>query len=562
MIRSWHVALGGLALFIALRLALPALGTMPRALTAEEADALLGARLLTERLAPSEHAPDAPLGERLRSGFSTTPENPRLQRLPPERTAQRAAVEAPLPRWLGALGIGVLPTSADATNLERASTASALAVALALACLFWALRRERLLVPIVAIGALIGTPGLIDAALSAGHGASAILVSTLFALALERVARRRGGFLAQLALGLLVGLALAIHPSALVLWPVILVAWALHARPSGGDTMPPPPRGTLTLPAAPLLLFAVPLIALVVLVALWPALWNETGKRLGAWLLDFGSTQSPPHEVLGQVFDQAAGKSAQAFTAVLQWVAWTPLPILGLWLVGFAAAVRRGRAGAWTPILTLVAWLVVGALDGGLFSARNSLLALLWVPTAIAAAHGAGALSAYIERQLPRLTSSSLARRLAALSPNARAALLVTLLLIAPLMQAARGTTFGMARQTGAELRAPLPLALIHAAAASRPWPIIAAAPRSEDLAPALEAAREGMSLDLHVGTLAEADLVIASTATGASPPPALEARLAAAREVFRDARPGLVVALWNLAGPAPLDKRPALPHN
>ncbi len=576
-----------LALFGFLRLLLPALGTLPRTLTAEEADTLLGAQLLCERVAVPAGPDRPPFKDRLKAGFETTASNPRLASLASDRTAQRAAVEAPLPRWLGALGIGVLPTSAGATNLERAATASALAVALALTLLVWGhgqpfgpsaggLRRHGLLVGCVAAAALLATPGVVDAALSAGHGASAVLVSVLFLTTLERVLSRRAGVLGMLALGGLVGLALGIHPMALVLYLVVLSAWAIRVAPA------PEARavahGGLRLPSVPLLLLLLPVVALVVLVVLWPALWNETGKRLGAWLLDAGSAQSPPHEVLGVVYDQASGRSAQAFTALLQWVAWTPSPLLALWLVGLARAIRLGREGAWAPIVTLLMWLAVGALDGGLFGGRNSLLALMWVPTAITAAHGAAAALNLLEARLAQVGARPAARPLAwlaGLPVRLRTALVLTALLIAPVLQSARGTTFGMARQTGAELRAPLPLALINDLARAHPWAVLAAGPRSAELAPGLEAVREGLSLDLRTGTLAEADVLLLTTSSAApvdpraavsavGPVPSAEVlgRLGGARELARDPRPGLIVSLWELTAPGPLDKRPALPHN
>jgi len=579
-LRPWHVLILAVALFGILRVLLPALGTLPRMLTAEEADTLLGAQLLCQSVAvppgasveasPSLPAASAeaspPLEERLKAGFETTATQPRLAGLGPDKTAQRAAIEAPVPRWLGALGIGVLPTPDSATNLERASSASALAVAVALALLVWGLRRHGLLVAGMAVALLLATPGVVDAALSAGHGASAVLVSVLFLVTLDRVLEQRAGFLGQLALGAVMGLALGIHPMALILYVVVLVAWAVR---QAAPLEPPPAAaaatpGVLRLPSVPFLLLLLPVIALVVLVALWPALWSETGKRLGAWLLDAGSTKSPPHEVLGLVYDQASGRTAQAFTALLQWVAWTPLPVLGLWLVGLARALRLGRDGAWAPIVLLGAWLVVGALDGGLFGGRNSLLGLMWVPTAITAAQGVAATIAFLEARLARARSGPAARPLApvawlaGLSPVVRTGLVVALLLLAPVLQSVRGTTFGMARASGAELRAPLPLGLLKHLAATRPWSVLALEPQPEQRVPGLDAALDGLSLELRAGSRNDADLLLLTSSSSApgDPGPTF------AHEVARDPRPGLIVSLWERTAPGPLDKRPALPHN
>lgn len=549
----WLIALAGVIVFALLRL----WGGAPRWVTADEADAFLGAKLLVERLAPAGDDP-TPWRQRLKAGFETTASHPRLAQLPPDKTAPRAALEAPVPRWLGAAGLGLAPTADDTDNLVRASVASSLAVALALMLVLATLRSRGALAMLVAGGALLAMPGVTDSALSGGHGAAALLVSALFAATLGRVLAG-GGLLAQLGLGLVMGLALGVHPLAWALYLVVLIAWAIRppaaAAPSS-EASPAVHSGTLPLPGAPVILFALPVIALVVLIAIWPALWADTGKRLGAWLFDFGSTPSPRHEVLDVVFDQATGRSAQAFTAVLQWVAWTPLPVLALWLVGVAHALGRGRDGAWAPILMTLVWLAAGALDGGLFGARNSLLAMTWVPTAITAGHGAVAALSAIERRLATRPG-----RLARWSPATRALAFALLVLVVPALQAWRGTTLGLARQTGAELRVPIPVAPLVAVGEERPWSVVHAWPAPAISEPGLDVLREGLSIDLRTGPLAKADLLLLATATGSAVPPEVEPRLANAVERARDPRPGLVMSLFELPGPAPLDKRPALPH-
>lgn len=543
--RAWHAGLLGVALFVVLRFALPAIGPLPRTLTAAEADAFLGAKLLVERL-HDPAPPDARVKARLRAGFETSATHPRLGELPPDKAFARAVLEAPVPRWLGALGLGVLPAADGADNLVRIATASALALALALALLAFGSRGRGAVFVVGLIGMLVGTPGVVDAAASAGHGAASVLAMTLFVLALERLLRT-GGVAIHLGLGTALGLLLGLHPGTLALVAAIFVAWAIRHRaeaPAADDAGPPAATvhwaGTLPLPKVPALLLLVPLVALIVLVALWPALWSETGKRLGTWLLDFGSTRAPPHEVLGLAFDQATGRSAQAFTAVVQWAAFTPLPILGLWLVGFAHTVRAGRAGPWVPVLVLVTLVTVGALDGGLFGARKSLLPLLWVPTAITAAHGLVAAIGWVEERLARRPLGALPA-----SPRARAAIFLCAALVVPLMQSAKGTTLGVARQTGAELLVPVPLALVAQAARERPFALVAALPRPEQVAPALEVAREGLGLDLRVGAPEEADFVLLTTASGATAPAEVMARLEGAHEVARDPRPGVIVTLW-----------------
>jgi hypothetical protein len=529
----WQLALVAVALFALLRVGAPLLGTMPRVITAEEADALLGAKHLSEQLASGEGSFKA----RLKAGFETTETQPRLTQLAPDRGPQRAAIEAPVPRWLGAIGIALAPASDTTTNLGRTGTAAALAITLALVLLAWHWRQRPLLAG-VAIAIVLATPGVIDAAASAGHGASAILVMALTFVLLER-ALQTGSLLAIGGLGIAMGLTLGVHPMGLVMWVVALVAWAIRQRATTiGDTT------GLRLPTVPLAMLLLPIVALVVLIAIWPALWNETGKRLGAWLLDYGSAQSAPHQVLGMGFEQASGRAAQAFTALLQWVAWTPVPVMALWVVGVATALREGRDGLWSPIVMVMAWLVVGALDGGLFGGRNSLLALLWVPTAVTAAQGVITTLAFVERRFGER-----------MSPTARTALVLIVLLIAPVLQSARGTSLGLARSSGAELRTPIPTGIMAELASAHPMAVVDLGPRYIEWRPAFETLREGLMLDLREGNRREANVELVAT------PGEPTAPIPDAREVARDARPGLIVSLWQLDGPGRLDKPAALPH-
>jgi hypothetical protein len=565
-----------LALFATLRLALPALGTFPRTLTAEESDTFLGGHRLVDLLTTRPDDPRLPrpgLSTRLKVGFETTATNPRLRGLE-DKPPRRAALEAPVPRYLAALGLGLLPASPNTTNLERVQTASALAMTVAVLVLLYGFRHRSRLFRIVLALAILTMPGALDAALSGGYGASATLVMALFLVTLERLVTTGRG---SLTLAVLLGLALGIHPFAVALTAPIFIAWALRPGPASPTASSPAPSpGLLSLPSAPVLLYLVPVIALIVLVLLWPALWNETGKRLGAWLLDLGSTRSVPQAVLDLPFDQTASRAPQAFTALLQWLGWTPLPVLGLWLVGFAGAVREGRRALWSPILIVATLLFAGALDGGLFGARLSLLPLLWVPTALTAADGAARAALAIER---RLAAGARPRWLATQGPTVRAALFGTVLLVAPVLQAARGTTLGLARQTGSEARIPVPLALLREAIAvdgrAPLHAVIHGLPSAEDVTPALEVARAEGDLDLWPGSFEEASLLLVTSPTGSPLSEDLSRRLAGAVELARDARPGVVVSLWRKPPPAPrppptrtkahapgpLDKRSALPH-
>lgn len=510
-LRAWHLAVLVPVLALCFRLGLPT----PRALTADEVDTLRGGHRLVDLMTTPAHDPrlqSSSIKGRLVAGFAPAADNPRAP-LVGDSPTRRAVLEAPLPRWLAALGIGVLPVTDAMTNLERAASASALATSLALAILLWTFRRRG---PAFLVGltlAYVTLPPIWEAAASAGYAASALLAGALFVAALERLlATGRGA----LTVGLAAGLALAVHPLAISLAVAVFVAWALVHR---GERDRRAGDGTLALPAAPLTLFLVPLVALVALVAVWPSLWVGTGKRLGAWLIDFGTLPHATHTVLGVTYDQTH-RAAQAFTAVYQWAVWTPLPILGLWAVGLVGAIRRGRTRALVPVVVLGSLLIAASLDSSLFGARLSLLPLVLVPTVITAASGFEALVA--RGDLVRTRQLALAAAVFAI----------------PAVQVVRGSTFGLARQSGAELRRAMPVALLEESASREPHAKIAAMPDPEAWAPALEAAREDLELELEPTPPDEAGWLIVAHA------PQGEASAARGDEVARDARTGIRMSL------------------
>ena len=114
---------------------------------------------------------------------------------------------------------------------------------------------------------VVAMPGAWDAAAGAGAASLAALVSALFIAATERLASGRGGGWWP---GLVLGLALAMHPGA-ALWVVPVFVAVVVARPAPATEAR---RGEGRLPTVPLTLMAAPLIALVVLVVLWPSLWQ------------------------------------------------------------------------------------------------------------------------------------------------------------------------------------------------------------------------------------------------------------------------------------------------
>lgn len=440
----------GLLLWLVAALALLALGGVRDAvLSADEVDALEAGVVLAARLTA-----DGPVGARLSEGFATPPGDPRAAALPGDQPWRRAAVNPPLPRWAVAGAVMAAP-SASATNLERARSGAALWVALALALVAavagWYGGAGAFSWPLAAsaAGVLLLLPGVLEAASAAGSAAVGLAAMALLMLATERCLRGA----AALPIGVAWGLALGCHPGAVFLLIPVFTAYII-ARPA---VAPPSARaGEGALPAAPLGLLAAPVVGLATLVALWPTLWTETGKRLGSWLMDTWWTFNPSYAVAGHLFDQTHDRAAMAWTALVQWVAWTPLPVLALFVVGLAVTLRRGRAGAWTSVLLWLTVILVGAGDGGLFGARLTLLPFLWAPTAVIAGLGLLAVTraawAHVAGSLPRTLALG----------GAVAALLAALAVALPGM-ALRGGV-------GGELRWPLPLALLRDVAEAAPY--------------------------------------------------------------------------------------------
>lgn len=523
--------------------------SLPRVLTADEVDTMRGGRQLVDLMTAPEHDPRLAWGDslrgRLRAAFVPAPDNPRVAALP-ESAPRRAVVEAPVPRWLAALGVGVLPVPSDATNLGRARVAASLALALALAVMTWSIRRRgpsQLAEAGFLVAAAFALPGFLDAGAAAGHAAAGFLTMALFLAATQRLLTTgRGSLLCGVALGLCLG----VHPLHLALVAVVFIAWAIRRRP---EVEAPGRLGTepgrVRLPSAPLGLFVIPIVALAVLILIWPSLWVDTGKRLGAWIADFGSLRSPPSEVAGLAWDQAAFRTSQAWTALFQWMVSTPMPILILWGLGLARAIRRGRDGAWLPIVTLVTLLLTAGLDGGLFGARLSLMEALWAPTLLTAADGFGALVGWVRVRLgtARGTAMALATRhpsLVSMTPWA----LGLVFLAVPIIGAARGTPPAFIGHAGLEARFGLPMALIVHAEELAPGASVHVRPMPGWYRPALDVLRHDLESSLDWGD-ESAELLIAL----GEPAPDLAPRLG--EELGRLDGAGPTATLWRLT-PAP----------
>lgn len=520
--------------------------SVPRVLTADEVDTMRGGRQLVDLLTAPDHDPRLAWGDslrgRLRAGFGPVPDNPRVAALP-ESAPRRAVVEAPVPRWLAALGVGVLPVPADATNLGRARVAASLALALGLALLTWSLRKRgagRIGASGFLVAAAFALPGFLDAGAAAGHAASSFLTIVLFLAATQRLLETgRGSLLCGVALGLCLG----VHPLHLALVAVVFIAWAIRRRPTldapGASSPLGPEPGRVRLPSAPLGLFVIPIVAIVVLIAIWPSLWVDTGKRLGAWIADFGSLRSPPSEVAGLAFDQAAFRASQAWTALFQWVVSIPVPLLILWAFGLARAIRRGRDGDWLPIVTLVTLLLSAGLDGGLFGARLSLLEALWAPTLLTAAGGFGALVAWVRARLA-------ATRLATRHPSLVSStpwVLGLVVLAAPIIGAARGTPPSFSGYAGLEARFGLPMALLLHAETVAPGATVHVRPMPNWYRPAFDVLRQDLESSLDWGD-ASAELLLAL----GEPAPDLAPRLGEALGRLRGTGPE--ATLWRLGSP------------
>ncbi|PKN58909.1 MAG: hypothetical protein CVU56_02890 [Deltaproteobacteria bacterium HGW-Deltaproteobacteria-14] len=478
--KSWQAASLVLVAWAALRL-----GASDPLLTAADADALNGGMDLATALT----ADDGSLAERLRVGFATHEGNPRVALLPPDQKWRHAVVEPPVARWAVALGIMLTPGSDDTPNLDRAATGAALLVALALALLAAALWRRDRMAALVAPAVLLSLPGVLDAAHGPGGGAAALLAMTLLVLAVDRlappaanpgpVAEPAGAWPAAVAWALTLGL----HPGAAFLVIPIFVAYAIARRALAGA---PAGGGELRLPRAPLSLFLLPILGLVVFVALWPALWEETGKRTGSWLMDTWWLFNPRYDVAGVAFDQARDRAAMGWTGLATWAAWTPVSVLVAWVFGVARVVRQGRGARWFPLLAWVTLMLVGAADGGLFGGRLSLLPLLWVPTALVAAGGVAEL-ADVARRRPGPRATGRARMIA-----------TAVVLAVPLASGLTGWPPSPLGGVGGELLRPVPLAWLREVAVQDPRARVGFTPEPEQWRPAVEVAIDAAELPLR----------------------------------------------------------------
>ncbi|MGM0576762.1 MAG: hypothetical protein ACQEXJ_13615 [Myxococcota bacterium] len=473
--RPWH----GL-LLAALVAGVLAVAPVPRVVQAAEVDALAaGARLATSLT----RSGDAGLRPRLEEGFWAGDEHPHRAALRGEKAWRVDVAVPPVPRWVSAAAIMVGPERAR--DLGRARWAAALTLALAGVLLGSVLARwagasgtaASVGWGVLGVALVIVLPGALDAGTTAGAAATGALASALLLVTLDRLVRLRKG---ALAVGLAWGLALGVHPGALFLLVPVFAAVAVAWRP---EEAPPRDPGLARLPTVPVLLLAAPVVGVLLLVAAWPTLWEETGERLAAWLTNAWWLVAPRQDVAGQVFDQPGGRAPQAWTALVQWAAWTPIPVLLAWAAGLVETVRRGRDGAWSPILLLATLLVVGGMDGGLFGARLTLWPWLWAPTALTAGIGVAAMARALTGRAtlrPRLAAGALGGAIVA------AAVIGGTLLGGP------------PTGVGATARVPIPLAELREMARVTPGAPIHVASGTPGYGHGIEVLRRHAGLDLR----------------------------------------------------------------
>ncbi|MDP6942512.1 MAG: hypothetical protein QF464_00050 [Myxococcota bacterium] len=344
--------------------------TSDRPMAGGEIDALAGGGALVDALFEEKRPPE----ERLQAGFLVDRDHPRARDFARQRPWRRHLADPPLARWAAGLAILVAPSSVS--DRTAAHWMACLLLALAALVASWLGGPRDLLIG----GATLASAAALDAAGGASAAAVAALSMAGLLWALQRLVQRRRG---ALVVGVIWGMLLAYHPGALFLVVPIFATVAIAWQGSSGSR-----PGALSLPAIPPALLVTPVIAVLVLIAIWPTLWTETGRGLAIWMTDAWWAVSPDQTVGGQFYHQAGSRAPQAFTATLQWLVWTPWPVLLAWVAGLVVTVRQGRAGLWSPVLVLVTVLLVGGADGGLFGARRSLLAWLWVPTAVTASLG------------------------------------------------------------------------------------------------------------------------------------------------------------------------------
>lgn|GEM_PF-3068681 len=422
-------------------------GGFPAVLTAPEVDALEGGVVLAEALTGPQSG--GGIRAKLQDGFVVSHHAPRASGLAANDDVRRNVTVPPVPRWIAALGVSVLPSPDTTSNALRAGLAATLIVAFALFALLLHFGLARGL----ALCLLFGTiPEARDALVGFGYGAAAVLSTTLLLIGFDKLAwgsrPQNRGILWATGILVIIGLTLALGTHPFMCFALLAVFFVLpfarRTTPSATGTNTP---GLVALPPVPLSLVAWPILALVGLVLIWPTLWTGTGKKLIAYLLESGFFQNPPHASLAAMVDPSGQRSGQGIAAIVQTIAWMPIPLLALAVVG--AFTSRRHAAVALPLLAAV--VLGGLLDGGINGARLSLWPFIWIPTLWCAAGGVDRL---MSANLPSWAPQTLR------GPVSRVAL--PLCLVAALLEVT-GVRDAMRGRTSVELDFGVPLALLDA---------------------------------------------------------------------------------------------------
>ena len=438
-------------------------GPGPKAVTADAADALLGGVRVAQHLA-SDITPRPPIA----TAFAT-PAGAITVAVPGRKntaTHQNVA-QPPGGVWVNALSILLAPTTGGTPNLQRARTGTAVFFALGLLLMVWLLRDEGWLAMVLAGLTLITFPGAWDVATASAPEALAVTGAALWIAAVQRAANNHAAWW----LALCVAIGLMLHPTtiALLIPAYITVAvWrraAADAAPAG--PAPPTPAkgsfdaGALRLPSVRPSLFAAPVLGFALFVAAWPVLWRKTFTGIGTYFVDAYWHQLPAHKVAGRLYHQADDRAPHAWSALFEWAAWCGPAVALAFAIGAAVTIRRWRQRQLTPplaalLFALLMWLtlvIAGGLDGGLFGARLSLLAWLWVPTALLAALGAAFVLGWLRG---RITTRPVLRKFAVAG--------AVVILFAQPVAVLLGLRVGQPiAGSGAIVRRPLPIALLQA---------------------------------------------------------------------------------------------------
>ena len=411
----------------------------PAAMSAVEVDVLAAAGVLNAELGSEARGS---VLDRLKRGFSPVQGSTATVRFKGEGRWRAHLADPPLPRWL--VGLGMLVGIETSSNLDNARWVAALSFAVAL-MLLWFLGLQHggnrsIMQGVVAVVALLLMPGALDAARGVGAETVSCALMAWHLWAVRRAFQDQGGYL---WVGVSWGCVLACHPIAIWLVIPLCIGYAAAYRP---DTSASSSESAhIPLPSIRLGFIAQLVVALMLLVLLWPSLWHHTGRGLLAYLSDWAMMKAPGHVVGGAFYLQGTDRAPLAWTAFRQILAWTPLTVSVMWVLGVLLQLREGRDGWHYPWLVLCFLCVVAGLDGGLWGGRLSVQPLLWPSLAIGSTLGAMQFCRWLVG-------------VHRISTKVAATAVMLTLFTQPLVLAARGQAPHFAQDVGSELRQPFPL--------------------------------------------------------------------------------------------------------